>query len=212
MQLPAPAVSISLLGYWLGIAAVAACAAAAVLEVGRKQFDAFGVVVVAFAAALGGGTTRDLLLGRTVFWVADPTYLIAAALAGIAAFALARRMRLPLDLFLIPDAIGLALFTIVGTKVALNAGTHWTVAALMGVITGVVGGILRDVLANEEPVVFRGELYATAAGAGALSLVALLALDFNAPWAAFWSGTLIFLLRLAAIRWRLALPKFESLR
>ncbi|GAA5174743.1 trimeric intracellular cation channel family protein [Niveibacterium umoris] len=212
MQIPTPPVNIPLLGYWLGIAAVAACAAAAVLEVGRKRFDAFGVVVVAFAAALGGGTTRDLLLGRQVFWIADPTYLIAAALAGIAAFGLARRMRLPLDLFLIPDAIGLALFTIVGTKVALNEGTHWTVAGLMGVITGVVGGILRDVLANEEPVVFHGELYATAAGAGALTLLGLLALDIDPRWAAFWAGSLIFAVRLAAIRWHLRLPEFQSLR
>jgi uncharacterized membrane protein YeiH len=212
MQLPSPAVNISLLGYWIGIAAVAACAAAAVLEVGRKRFDAFGVVVVAFAAALGGGTTRDLLLNRTVFWIADPTYLIAAALAGVGAFMLARRVRLPARLFLIPDAIGLALFTIIGTKLAMNMGTHWTVAALMGVITGVMGGILRDVLANEEPVVFSGELYATAAGAGALALIGLLNYQTDPRWAAFWAGSLIFALRLAAIRWRLSLPKFEAHR
>lgn len=212
MHLPDPNVDISLLGYWTGIAAVAACAAAAVLEVGRKRFDAFGVVVVAFAAALGGGTTRDVLLGRTVFWVADPTYLIAAALAGLAAFGLARRMRLPLNLFLVPDALGLALFTITGTKLALAVGTHWTVAALMGVITGVVGGILRDVLANEEPVVFRGELYATAAGIGAIALVALLSLECDPRWSAFWAGSLIFALRLAAIRWHLSLPRYESRR
>lgn len=209
---PDVAVNAALLGYWIGIAAVAACAAAAVLEVGTKRFDAFGMVVVAFAAALGGGTLRDVLLGRTVFWVADPTNLIAAAGAGLLTFGLARLIRLPLNLFLIPDALGLSLFTISGTKVALLAHTHWTVACLMGVITGVFGGILRDVLSNEEPLVFRGELYATAAGAGALSLVALLRWNVDARVAAFAGGALIFVIRLAAIRWHLALPRFETKR
>lgn len=196
--------------YWLGIGAVAASSAAAVLEVGRKRFDVFGMLVIAFVAALGGGTTRDVLLGRTVFWIEDPTYLSAVVFPSLATFALARRKPLPLDIFLVPDAIGLALFTIVGTKVVLLTGTHWIIAVLMGVITGVAGGILRDVLSNEEPVIFRGELYATAALAGAMSLIVMLKLGVDYRWAGPFSGSLIVVFRLAAMRWHLRLPNFES--
>lgn len=93
-------------------------AAAGVLEAGAKRFDLAGMVFVALAAALGGGTLRDLLLDRPVFWVADQTYLIAALTAAMATFFVARAVVLPLGLFLIPDALGLALFTITGTKAA----------------------------------------------------------------------------------------------
>ena len=201
---------IDLFVYWLGIAAVAACSAAAVLEAGRKRFDLFGLLVIALVAALGGGTMRDLLLSRTVFWIADPTYLSAVALPGLATFWLARRKTLPLDIFLIPDAIGLGLFTVIGTRVALLVGVHWIVAAMMGVITGVAGGILRDVLLNEEPVIFRGELYATAALAGALGLIVMLKLNVDYRWAGPVSYGVIVSLRLAAMRWHLRLPHFDS--
>lgn len=144
--------------YWITQVAVAVSAAAGVLEAGRKRFDLFGMLVVGFAAALGGGSIRDLLLDRAVLWVHDQTYLIVALAAGFATFFLARRVPLPLRLFLVPDALGLALHTVVGTKVALAVGAPWLVASFMGVVTGVMGGVLRYVLCNEEPVVFQGTL------------------------------------------------------
>ena len=196
--------------YWIGQSAVTLMAAAGVLEAGRKRFDLFGMVVVALAAALGGGTVRDLLLDRPVFWVADQTYLICALLAALATFFLARVFVLPPRLFLIPDAAGLALFTITGTKAALLWGAPWLVASFMGVVTGVVGGILRDVLCNEEPLVFTGTLYATAAWAGALLLILLMTLGVAAWAAALAAGCLIFLLRVAAIRWSIRLPNFSA--
>lgn len=194
--------------YWLGLSAVALMAAAGVLEAGRKRFDLFGMVVVALAAALGGGSVRDLLLDRPVFWVADQTYLIVALAAALLTFFLARRFALPARLFLVPDAAGLALFTVTGTKAALLWGAPWLVSSFMGVVTGAVGGILRDVLCNEEPLVFRSPLYATAAWSGALLLLALLALNLDPPLAALAAGLSIFLLRLAAIRWDIRLPRF----
>ncbi|MBK1718258.1 trimeric intracellular cation channel family protein [Thiocystis violacea] len=194
----------------ISLGAVAMMAAAGVLEAGRKRFDLFGMVVVALAAALGGGSLRDLLLDRPVFWVVDQTYLIAALAAALLTFFLARVFVLPARLFLIPDAAGLALFTITGTKAALVWGAPWLVASFMGVITGVVGGILRDVLCNEEPLVFQGPLYATAAWGGSLAFLGLVAWDIQVGVAAVAAGVLIFLLRVVAIRWDIGLPRFTS--
>ncbi len=193
--------------YWVGMAAVAVYALTGVLDSARKRMDLIGALLVAVATALGGGTVRDLLLDRQVFWVVDQTYLMAALSTGILAFILVRHRRLPASLFLIPDAIGLALFTIVGTQVALQWHTPWLTASLMGVITGVVGGVLRDILCNDVPSVFlKGELYATAAWLGALSLIALQALGM-APVEATWVAMgVVLLLRLLALRFKLTLP------
>ena len=196
--------------YGIGIAGVAAQAAAGVLDAGRKPFDLFGMVVVALAASLGGGSLRDLLLDRTVFWIADQRYLIAAVAAGLATFALVRFVRLPPRLFLLPDAIGLALFTVSGTQAALAMGAPWLVASLMGVITGVFGGIVRDVLCNEVPLVFSGELYATASWAGALTLIALGAEGVTPGWAALAAGSMVLAIRLGAIRFGWRLPVFVA--
>ena len=196
--------------YWIGQSAVILMAAVAVLEAGRKRFDLFGNVIVALAAALGGGSVRDLLLGRPVFWVVDQTYLLCALGAACVTFFLARVLVLPPRLFLIPDAAGLALFTVLGTKVSLVWGAPWLVASFMGVITGVMGGILRDILCNEEPLVFQGTLYATAAWAGALTLIGLLALGLDGRLAALTAGAVVFVIRVAAIRWEIALPRFTA--
>ncbi|MDY0071368.1 MAG: trimeric intracellular cation channel family protein [Thauera sp.] len=196
--------------YVIGIGGVAAQAAAAVLDAGRKPFDLFGMVVVALAASLGGGSLRDVLLDRTVFWIADQTYLIAAIIAGLLTFALVRHVRLPARLFLVPDAIGLALFTVFGTQAALALDAPWLVASLMGVITGVCGGIVRDVLCNEVPLVFSGELYATASWCGALVLLGLSALDLSPAWAAAAGGSTTLLMRLGAMRFGWRLPLFRA--
>jgi len=197
--------------YWLGMSAVAVTAATGVLEAGRKSIDLFGMVLVALAAALGGGTVRDLLLDRTAFWLADQAYLYSALLAGVATFVAVRIVRLPPRLFLIPDAVGLALFTVVGTQVGLAHGVPWLGATLLGVVTGVVGGVLRDMLCNEVPLVFGGELYGSAAWAGALLMVALIAAGVAESIAAIAAMALILAVRLAAIRWRITLPKFKAL-
>jgi uncharacterized membrane protein YeiH len=204
------ALPVSTMMYWITQCAVAVMAAAAVMEAGKKPFDLFGMVVIAMAAALGGGTLRDLLLDRTVFWIADQTYLVVALASALLSFFLARLIPLPARLFLLPDAIGLALFTVAGCKAALALGTPWLVASFMGVITGVMGGVLRDVLCNEEPLVFQGTLYATAAWLGALLLIGLLRLEVDATWAALAAGGFIFLLRMTALRCNLGLPKFRA--
>jgi len=199
--------------YWVGLGGVAANAAAGVLDAGRKSLDLFGIVFIALAASLGGGSLRDVLLDRTVFWIADQSNLVVALAASLATFALVRHVRLPPKLFLLPDAFGLALFTVFGTQEALAVGAPWLVASLMGVVTGVAGGIARDVLCNDVPLVFvAGELYATASWAGALLLIALRALEVAPGWAALAGGTLVLTLRLGAMRYHWRLPVFTARR
>ncbi len=195
--------------YWLTQGAVAVSAAAAVLEAGKKRFDLFGMLVIALAAALGGGSLRDVLLDRPVFWVTDQTYLMVALVAGVVTFFLARWVRLPPRMFLIPDAAGLALFSIAGTQVALGMQAPWLVASFLGVVTGVMGGVIRDVLCNEEPLVFRGELYATVAWLGTLILLALAAAGSPPTLAASLAGAFVFLARIASIYWQIGLPAFR---
>jgi len=197
--------------YWIGLAAVAVSALTGVLDAGRQKMDLVGVVMVGCATALGGGTVRDVLLDRPVFWIGDQAYLVAALATTMLTFFAVRGLRLPPRLFLVPDAIGLALFTIVGTQLALEWQAPWLVATLLGVIIGVVGGVLRDVLCNQVPLVFvRGELYASAAWAGALALVGLQALGVS-PVAAAWAGMAIVLAaRLAAMAFRITLPTYTE--
>lgn len=197
--------------YWVGLAAVAVNALTGVLDAGRQKMDLVGVVMVGCATALGGGTVRDVLLDRPVFWIGDQAYLVVALATTVLTFFAVRGLRLPPRFFLVPDAIGLALFTIVGTQVALEWQAPWLVATLLGVITGVVGGVLRDVLCNQVPLIFvRGELYASAAWAGALALVGLQALGVS-PVAAAWAGMAIVLAaRLAAMAFRITLPTYSE--
>jgi uncharacterized membrane protein YeiH len=196
--------------YLIVMSAVAISAITGVLEAGRKRIDLFGVVLVALTSALGGGTLRDLLLERPVFWVADQTYLVAAIAAGVATFVLVRLTRLPANLFLVPDALGLALFTVIGTQAALTYGAPWFVASFLGLVTGVFGGVLRDILCNEVPLVFTGELYATASWAGAIAFIALLHAGVSGLTAGLLAMAAIFLTRIAAIHWHLTLPSFAA--
>ncbi len=197
--------------YWVGLAAVAVNALTGVLDAGRKQMDLVGVVMVGTATALGGGTVRDILLQRPVFWLSDQIYLIVAVATTLIIFFAVRGLRLPQQLFLIPDAIGLALFTVVGTQISLQAGAPWLAASLLGVITGVVGGVVRDVLCNEVPLIFvRGELYATAAWIGSIALIGLQSLGVSAIVAA-WAGMAIVLaVRLTAMAFKITLPTYSS--
>ena len=196
--------------YWITQAAVAVSAAAGVLEAGKKRFDLFGMILIAFAAALGGGSLRDILLDRTVFWVADQNYLFVALGAGLVTFFTARWVSMPANIFLIPDAAGLALFTVAGTNVALSLHAPWFVASFMGVVTGVMGGVLRDVLCNEEPLVFQGTLYATVAWLGSLLLIFALHYQFDPGLSAVTIGIAVFVVRMLAIKWNVGLPKFRN--
>ncbi len=197
--------------YVLDLCAVAVCAITATLEARRRELDLFGVVVVAIISGIGGGTVRDLLLGRLpVYWVHDPAYVVVGMVAGTLTFFLGRDLKLPKNFFLIPDAIGLALFTVIGTSVALQLDAPWLIAALMGVITGVFGGVIRDILCNEVPLIFRTDIYATAALFGALLLIALAQAGVGHNLAIMLAMVSTVAIRLAAIRWHIQLPRLRA--
>lgn len=195
--------------YGLGLAASVVCAVTGVLVARDKGVDLFGALMAGIATSLGGGTVRDLLIGRKVFWIADETYLWVTVLAAAITFFVTRVRHLPENLFLIPDAIGLALFAVVGTQVALDWNMPWLTASLLGVLTAVLGGLLRDVMINEVPLVFTSELYATAAWIAGMTLIALDALHVDttlAAWIAIFVGVAV---RMIAIRWKVTLPRFH---
>ena len=179
------------------------------LAAGRKNLDMFGVVVLSLATALGGGTLRDVALGSLpVFWVSDPLYIIIATAASLGTFAVARFHRLPEGLLQVADAFGLAVFTVIGAERALEKGAAAPVAILMGMVTGVAGGMIRDILSGEVPLILRREIYATASLSGAAVFVGLGAVcPTLCP--GMWIGAAVTLgLRLAAIKWDLSLPQF----
>lgn len=196
--------------YILQMAGTAACASSGALSAGRKRLDVFGVLVVSFVAAIGGGTLRDLLLDRNpVFWMADSTYLHVSIVAGLLTWLYTLRWTPPLRLLLIVDAIGLALFTIAGVRISEQFGQPPVICVVMGIITGIVGGIVRDILCGEIPVTFRSELYASASALGGITYFLLQALQFKPDACALAGAIVIFLLRLAAMKWGWRLPVFE---
>lgn len=200
---------------WVEYLAVAVCAVSGVLAAEGKSMDLFGALVLALVAAVGGGTLRDLCLGvRPVFWIQTPEYATTALAAALATFFVVRFVTLPHRALLIADAFGLALFGIVGTEKALLMGTTGMVAILLGVVTGVAGGILRDVLRSEVPWVFRREvdLYATAVFFGALVYVLLRSWLPPSESHRYIGMAVILIMRLAAMRWKLRLPLFVSRR
>jgi len=196
--------------YWLDLAGVTVFALSGVIVALRSRMDPFGMLVLAAVTGIGGGTLRDLVLGDTpVFWVADTTYLwVVVATVVLASIGFRYIHRLTRTFLPVTDAFGLALFTVIGAHRALELGSPAIVAVLMGLLTGVAGGVLRDVLADRVPMVLREEVYATAAIAGGVTFVGLdaLGVGFTATVAASLAVTLC--LRLAAIRWRLTLPVF----
>src|SRR5436190_15274607 len=197
---------------WVEHFAVVGCAASGVLAAEGRRMDLFGALVLALVTAVGGGTIRDLCLGAPVFWIKDPTHVRTAIIAAVATFVLARFIRMPHRALAVADAIGLALFGVIGTEKALLLGSPPLVAIMMGVITGVAGGILRDVLRREVPWVFQREvdLYATAVFFGALVLVLLRQYAPPSEAHRYIAMSVILALRLAAMRWKLRLPVFKS--
>jgi len=191
------------------IIALAAEAMTAALAAGRRSMDWFGVCLLACVTALGGGTTRDVLLGHyPLSWVHDPYLLVltcAAALFTIAFARLVDRLRMA---FLLLDALGLVVFTIVGCDIAMAMGQSPIIVIVAGMITGVVGGVLRDVLCNDVPLLFSSELYATVSIAtGAVYLLGL-QLGLTAELVIAIAFAVGFPLRVAAIIFKIQMPRF----
>lgn len=198
---------------WIEYLAVAVCAISAVLAAEGKGIDLFGVLVLALVTSVGGGTIRDLCLGaRPLFWIEQPLHVWTALMAATGTFVMVRFIHPPTRALLLADAFGLALFGIAGTEKALAYGVPGIVAIILGIVTGVAGGILRDVLRREIPWVFQAEvdLYATAVFAGALVFVLLHTWLPPSGSHRYIGMAVILVMRLAAMRWQLRLPTYRT--
>ena len=197
--------------YFLDLTGVAIFAASGVLAARDRDLDLLGVIVVAAITAIGGGTLRDLLLNRhPIFWISDTWYLVIIILSAILTVAYVRIWPPPGATILVADALGLALFALYGAQLAEAAQCSPLIVVLMGTMTGVTGGVLRDVITAQIPLILRREIYATAAIVGIAVYLALQTLGMGRG-PAFWSGMFVVAaLRLLAIRWGLHLPVFSN--
>ncbi|MDP5030774.1 MAG: trimeric intracellular cation channel family protein [Paraglaciecola sp.] len=197
--------------HWVDLVGVAVFAVSGTLMAYKKNMDGFGVVVLASVTAIGGGTLRDMILDLPVFWVQDPSFfyaILAAALITI--IWLRTKNTFPLGYLLFADAIGLAFFNVMGLQKALTYGASPLIAIALGTMTGVFGGLIRDVICREIPLVLKGELYATACILGGACYMGAMSLNLS-PILCLSTGfaiTLIF--RLGAMKWHWHLPVFQA--
>jgi uncharacterized membrane protein YeiH len=197
--------------HWLSLLALAAQAMTAALAAGRRSMDWAGVCMLGCITALGGGTIRDVLLGHyPLVWVQHPSYLLLAAGAALATILIARLVHRLNAAFLVLDAVGLVVFTMAGCDVAwqIDASLPLVVVVVAGMITGCAGGVLRDILCNDVPLLFRAELYASVSIVTGLFYSTAFGLKLNDE---LWTALTFVLglsLRLLAIRYKWEMPKF----
>ncbi|HLT52326.1 MAG TPA: trimeric intracellular cation channel family protein [Flavobacteriaceae bacterium] len=174
----------------------------------HKRMDLFGIIIIGFVTAVGGGTIRDLLIGFTpVTWMQQPRIVYIVLLTSI--FALIFRKRLDYlrtSLFLF-DTIGIGLYTVIGLQKGIQAELHPVICIALGTITACFGGVLRDILCNEIPVIFRKEIYATACILGGLTYFVLYKLNLDESLLFLVSGIVVILVRLLAVKFKISLPK-----
>ncbi|WP_338358272.1 trimeric intracellular cation channel family protein [Yeosuana marina] len=193
--------------YTIDILGTIAFAISGVLVAFNKRMDLFGVLIIAFVTAVGGGTLRDLLIGEApVTWMKDMTYsyvVMASAIFAIIFRSKINYLRTSLFLF---DTIGIGLYTLVGIEKGLSAGLHPIICIALGTMTASFGGVIRDILCNEIPVIFRKEIYATACIAGGVVYFLLIKLPIDSNIVFIISGIVVIVIRLLAVKFKIRLP------
>ena len=172
--------------------------------------DIFGVTFTGFVTAVGGGTLRDMILGARPAWVSDGNYLIAITIGVLVAIFFKYYILKYRRTFFLFDTLGIALYTVVGVQKSLEFGVSPLAAIIMGMFSAVMGGVIRDTLINEIPLIFRKEIYATACLSGAAVFVVLKMLGVDDNMNSFISVFIIILVRTIAVKYRLTLPKIGA--
>ncbi len=193
--------------YTIDILGTIAFAISGVLVAMNKKMDLFGILIIAFVTAVGGGTLRDILIGQTpVGWMKDMTFTYV--ILGSAVFAVIVRNKinyLRTSLFLF-DTIGIGLYTVIGVEKGLSADLHPIICIALGTMSACFGGVIRDILCNEIPVIFRKEIYATACILGGLSYFLIRKLPLESDFVFMIAGAIVILIRLLAVKFKIALP------
>lgn len=196
--------------YYLDLFGVAVFAISGALTASEKKMDLYGVAVISLVTAIGGGTLRDLLLDRhPIFWFNDPVLLVVILTASAGAILYTRYKHPPLRALLIADAFGLGLFAISGAQIADAQNLSPLIVVIMAAITGTAGGLTRDILCNEIPMMLKKDIYATAALSGAAVYLILKAAGVDGVLAGVIGSAFVFAVRLAAITFRLHQPESQ---
>lgn len=198
--------------YYLGLIGIAAFAVTVVIAAGKKDMDIFSIVLLGVVTALGGGTLRDIIIDTSVFWVDDLFYLWVSIFASILTFFLIRYVNHVFRLLLFVDAFGLSLFTVLAAEKTIKLGFSDPVAVLMGVITGIAGGMIRDMLTGRMPLLLGREFYATPALLGAIVLTVLISYFPGHEFNRIYAIGVVFILRASAIQWGLYYPRWLTYR
>lgn len=173
----------------------------------KKQFDAFGTLVIAFVTAVGGGTLRDMMIGSTpVGWMNDTNYIIVVGLGFVASILFKNYIRKLSKTMFLFDTIGIGLFTILGLQKTLEMGLPPIIAVVMGMVSAVFGGVVRDTLTNEVPLIFRKEIYAIACLLGGILYLILDAFHLEESWKIAITVLVIMVIRVLAVKRKWALP------
>ena len=197
--------------YIIDILGIIAFSISGVLVAMKMRMDLFGILIIAFVTSVGGGTLRDLLIGaKPVFWMTDLLYVYVILVSSLIAIIFRSKLDyLRISLFLF-DTIGIGLYTVIGIEKGLNAGLHPVICVALGTITACFGGVIRDILCNEIPVIFRKEIYATACIIGGIVYFLIRELPIENNILFIISGVVVITIRLLAVKFKIALPSLYT--
>lgn len=177
-----------------------------VLTAMKKRMDLFGIFIIAFVTAVGGGTLRDLLIEAPVFWMKNLNYIYVIAIAAVIAVIFRKKLNFVRRSLFLFDTVGIALYTVIGVEKGIAAGFPPLICIALGTMSACFGGVIRDILCNEIPIIFRKEIYATACILGGLVYFLLMEVNVPPDWVLIISGTVVISIRLLAVKLKLSLP------